>query len=275
MADSPRPDPPDDRTAAPTRTAGALAVARGVVERGRSAGVGFLAAAVAYYALVSLVPLVALAALALATVAGEAVADRVVLALGESLSVSGRETVRRVLTSAAGRARATVVGVAVLLWGAVRLFRGLDRSVARVYGVDDGGTARRARDAVAALAAVVTAAVALVGVALLAPAWAPAGPVAAAAGWVLRVAVLVVLLVPAFRVLPDARVTVREVLPGCVVTAVGWTALFVGFERLVGLAGGSPLSGALGGAVLAVTWLYAAAYVFLVGVVVDAELAAR
>ena len=275
MANRPRTDSSGDRAAVGARAVSAAATVHDVVERGRSAGVGFLAAAVAYYALVSLVPLLALAALALATVAGEAVADRVVVALGDALTVSGRETVHAALTSAAGRARASAVGLAVLVWGAVRLFRGLDRAVARVYDGDGAGTVRRARDAVVALAAVVTAAVAVVGVGVLLPLGAHTGPLAAVVGAALRVALLAALLVPVYSVLPDVPVTLGEALPGSVLAAVGWTALSVGFDGVLGFAGGSSLSGALGAAVLAVTWLYAASYLLLAGVSVNAVLAGR
>lgn len=254
-------------------TRSAAAVVRDSVSRGRDAGVGFLAAAVAYYALVSLVPLAALAALALATVAGEAVAERVLLAVGDSLSVSGRDAVRRVFTTAVGRARATVVGVLVLLWGSTRLFRGLDRAVGRVYRADTGGTVHRARDAAAALAGVVTAAVALVGLDLLVAVDGPAGPVGAAVVVAVRVGVLGCLLFPAYYVLPNAPVAAREAVPGSVLAAVGWAALYAGVDAYVAATAGDALSGALGAVVLVVTWLYAASYLLLAGAVVNAVLA--
>ncbi|MFC7096165.1 YihY/virulence factor BrkB family protein [Halobaculum marinum] len=252
----------------------AASLLRDVVARGREAGVGFLAAAVAYYALVSLVPLVALAALALATVAGEAVADRVVLALGDSLSVSGRDTVRRVFTTAVGRSQATVVGAVVLVWGASRLFRGLDRAVGRVYRLDDGGgTVRRARDAAVVLAAVVTAVVAAVGVDLLVPVSDPSGPVGRATAVTVRVAVLSGLLFPAYYVLPDTSLSIREALPGSVLAGVGWAALYAAFDAYVAASAGGALSGALGAVVLVVTWLYAASVLLLAGAVVNAVVA--
>jgi hypothetical protein len=92
-----------------TRNAGLVGLARAVVVTARDQQLSFLAAAIAYYAFVSLVPLVVLA-LAIATL------------------VWGG------LTSTSGRGGATVLGVVVLLWSSLRLFRGLDIAFSRVYG---------------------------------------------------------------------------------------------------------------------------------------------
>ncbi|WP_435064968.1 YihY/virulence factor BrkB family protein [Halobaculum sp. EA56] len=250
----------------------AFAALRAVVARGRSAGVGFLAAAIAYYALVSLVPLTALVALAVAVVAGDRVAGLVVTLLGDSLSGAGREAVREVLTSATGRSRATAVGLAVLLWGAGRLFRGLDRAFARVYRTRDrDGVLGHLRDAVVTLAGVLAAAVALAGIEFV-PVVGTAG---GAVGAVVRVALLGLLLFPAYYVLPDAPVGVREAVPGTVLCAVGWAALYAALDLYVAATGGRALSDIVGAVVLVVTWLYAAAFLLLVGATVNAVLADR
>ncbi|UIO98955.1 YihY/virulence factor BrkB family protein [Halobaculum sp. CBA1158] len=250
----------------------AIAGVRAVVARARNAGIGFLAAAVAYYALVSLVPLSALVALAVTAVAGETVADRAVATLGDALSPAGREAVRGVLTGVGGRARTTAVGAVVLSWGATRLFRGLDRAFARVYRTEErGGVPGHLRDAVLALASVLSAVTGVVAVELLVT----ADPVTGLVRALLRVALLVGLLSPAYYVLPDVRVGVRETLPGAAVAAVGWTALYVGFGRYVGASGGGALPGLLGAVVLVVTWLYVGSFLLIAGAVINAVLAGR
>ncbi|WP_277552519.1 YhjD/YihY/BrkB family envelope integrity protein [Halobaculum limi] len=247
-------------------------VVRAVVDRCRSCGLGFLAAGVAYYALVSLVPLLALVLLAVSTVAGDVVAARVVAAAGDALSVTGRETVQRVLTTAAGRARATGIGIVVLVWGGWRLFRGLDHAFGRVYRCDDDGTVHHLLDAAVALVGVLVAGVAVVAVEVLPAAW-WSGPLGGIAGGGLQLLLVVVFLVPAFYLLPNVEMRVREAVPGAAVTAVGWAALYAGFDRYVSVSGGSALSGLLGGIVLVVTWLYLAAATLLVGAAVNAVLA--
>lgn len=245
---------------------------RAVVDRCRSCGLGFLSAAVAYYALVSLVPLLALAVLALSVVAGDIVAARVVAVAGEALSVSGQETVQRVLTTAAGRARATGIGVVVLLWGGWRLFRGLDHAFGRVYRRDDDGTARHLLDAAVALVGVLVAGLGVVAVGVLPTAWLPTQPSALTSN-LLRLLLVAVLLVPVYYRLPNVEMRVREAVPGAVVTAVGWAALYAGFDQYVRVSDGSVLTGLLGGLVLVVTWLYLAAATMLVGAAVNAVLA--
>ncbi|QZX98873.1 YihY/virulence factor BrkB family protein [Halobaculum rubrum] len=275
------------------RSRGAAAILRAVIERARDEWIGFLAAAVAYYALVSIVPLTALIALAVATVAGDAVAGWVLAALGDTLSGAGQEAIRRGLTTATARSQATVVGLLVLLWGGSRLFRGLDRAFGRVYRTDDGtDTVGHARDTVLVLVGVLSmvVAVATVGAAAVAIALAVAteldqlrslaevrtaldGMMDGAVGVVAQVVLIVALLFPVYYVLPNVPVTVRDAVPGTVIAAVGWTVLFAGFDLYVGLASGSALSGVLGGVVVVVTLLYVASFLLLVGAVVNAVLA--
>ncbi|MXR40945.1 YihY/virulence factor BrkB family protein [Halobaculum sp. WSA2] len=266
-----------------------MATLRSVLLRAREEWIGFLAAAVAYYALVSIVPLTALVALVVATVAGDAVAEWVLAAFGDTLSTAGREAIRRVLTTATARSQATVLGLVVLLWGGSRLFRGLDRAFGRIYRTDDGvDTVGHARDTVLALIGVLSMVVAVATVGAIAFAVAAelgelrsladlsaavGGMTDGAVGVVARVVLLCVLLFPVYYVLPNVSVTVREAVPGTVLAAVGWTALFAGFDLYVSLASGSALSGVLGGVVVVVTLLYAASFLLLVGAVVNAVLA--
>ncbi|PSQ08112.1 YihY/virulence factor BrkB family protein [Halobacteriales archaeon QS_6_71_20] len=285
-----------------TRVRAAASTAAAVVERAREAGIGFLSAAVAYYALASLVPLAALVALAVATVAGETVAERVLAAAGDSLSADGRATVRRLFTGATARSRATLVGLAVLLWGGSRLFRGLDRAFARVYRTDDGSdTLGHARDALVALVGVLSAAVVVVLVAGVVVAVAVSvateagdlrslsgaiaavrrlsggveGPAVAVGLVVARTLLFVALLFPVYYLLPNVPMTVRSALPGTLLTALGWTVMIVAFDRYVGLASGSALSGVAGGVVVVVTLLYVASFLLVAGAIVNAVLAER
>jgi len=285
----------------PTRVRAAASTAAAVVERAREEGIGFLSAAVAYYALASLVPLAALVALAVATVAGETVAERVLAAAGDSLSADGRTTVRRLFAGATARSRATLVGLAVLLWGGSRLFRGLDRAFARVYRTDDGSdTLGHARDALVALVGVLSAAVVVVlvaGVVVAAVSVATGagdlrslsgaiaavrqlsggveGPAVAVGLVVARTLLLVALLFPVYYLLPNVPMTVRSALPGTLLTALGWTAMIAALDRYVGLASGSALSGVAGGVVVVVTLLYVASFLLVAGAIVNAVLAER
>lgn len=250
-------------------------VLRRALGRSREAGVAFTAAGVAYYALVALLPLLVLVFLALATLRGETVARRLVLGAGELLSPTGRRLLREAVLSATGRVETAGLGVAVLLWGGVRLFRALDTAFAQVYGTGGESTlAGELRDAAVALGAVVLAATAVAaGGAVLGSVADGSGLLGVLLRTVVRLLVLVVLLVPLYYVLPEPSVGVPEVLPGAVVAAGGWLLLRVAFDTYVGLAGGNALYGAFAGLVLFVSLLYVASLVVLVGATVNAVVA--
>ena len=231
----------------------------------------YLAAGVAYYAFVSLIPLVLLAVAVASLVGGSVFADRVVTTLGRYLSSSGQESVTRMLTVTAGREVASVVGFLTLAWSGSRLFRALDIAFDEMY-VDDVETPlleQVGNALVVALgigAAVAVAVVAGIVVSVL-PWGAPlAGPLGAAA----LVAVLALALLPVYYVLPPVDVSLREVLPGALVAAVGWVLLQAGFGVYATTAGRYGAYGIVGAILLFVTWLYFASIVVLVGGAVNA-----
>ena len=246
---------------------------RTVVAVARERELGFLAAALAYYGLVSLVPALVLVSVAAATLTGETAATRLTAAVGSFLSPAGQDLVTETVGDPAGRGTAGVAGVAALVWGTLRLFRGFDSAFSRVYGGDGPESLPASlRDATTVLAA--TAAGFLVAVAVGAVTASLGDVVAQLAGPPATVAALTLVFLPAYVVFPDAQVSVREAVPGAVVVATGWTALQVGFAVYAATVGGS-VAGALGGVVLLVTWFYAAAAFVLLGAVVNAVLADR
>jgi membrane protein len=124
-----------------------------------------LAASVAYYALVSLLPLALLALVAASLGGGEQFATLVVRRLESALSSSGEEVVNRALTNTRGRVGASVGGVAVLVWSALRLFRGLDFAFAEAYdAVDEPSLLRQLIDAAITLALLAVLGAVAVGV---------------------------------------------------------------------------------------------------------------
>lgn len=243
-----------------------------VLARIREAEATFLAAAVAYYAFVSLLPLFVLIVVVGTALAGEAVAGIVVDRVATVLSPSGRSLVREALTARSGRGGTGLVGTVVLAWGALKVVRGLDRAVGRVYGTNGDGSLFRTAGK-AALTLGVGAAAAVVTVAAASAIRVLAGPIGLLATLGLP-AVLVVTFVPLYVLLPNVAVPVRDALPGAVLAAVGWTVLGATFGIYAALAGTS-LYGILGAALLLVTWLYLGALILIVGAAVNAVLAGR
>jgi YihY family inner membrane protein len=253
----------------------ALRTVRGVVARGQSVELPFLAAAIAYYALVSVLPALLLAVAVATTLGGEALAERVTAASGGLLTAAGQAAVTDALTDGAGRVGASALGLLVLVWSTLKVFRGLDIAFSRVYGTSGTDSlVDRFVDAGVGLVSVgagLWAMVALGGV--LATLALPV------AGWILGLAALLVGLfaafLPLYYVFPDIPVTIPEVAPGAALAAFGWVVLQAAFQAYAAIAPSYELYGVLGGVLLLVTWFYLGATLLLVGAVLNVVLAGR
>ncbi|MDS0260376.1 YihY/virulence factor BrkB family protein [Haloarcula sp. S1CR25-12] len=247
----------------------AVTVSRDLVSAVRTQQVSFLSASIAYYMFVSLLPLLLLG-LAVATfVGGESFAEEVVAALGTALTPQAARLVGSALTNASGRGGATAVSLAVMVWGSLKVFRGVDTAFSRIYDThESGGFLDSVVDAVAALAGI---GLALVGFAAVGTLGAVFGVDVALSGLAL-VPIFVVAFLPLYYLFPDTQMTAREALPGTLFAAVGWTALATLFGLYASVAGGFQLYGVIGGVLLLVTWFYFAGQLLLVGAVLNAVL---
>jgi YihY family inner membrane protein len=258
----------------------AATVARGVLNGARSDRITFIAAGLAFYALVSLLPLLFLALAAAAALGDpgtvETIVDRAAGSLGEA---AGTLVLDAVTGAVAGGV--TLVGLVVLLWSALKLFRGLDVAFSAVYGrPGPDSLGEQLRNGSAALGAVGLGAAATVVVgAVLAGVARPAAlrgeAAVAVAGTVGLVAGLTVTFLPLYYLLPGGHVALREAVPGAVFAAVGWTLLQTGFRVYAATAASYETYGVLGGLLLLVTFLYVGALVLLLGAVLNAVLAGR
>jgi len=252
----------------------AVAVGRRVVALVRDREVTFLAAGIAYYAFVSLLPALLLLLVVVSTLGGPELAAEVVAATGNALSPVGQDLVRSTLVDAAGATPATLVGVGLLAWSTLKVFRGLDIAFSRIYGTETADSmVGKVRDAAVALGAVGVGLAALVGVGV-AVSYADVALVGLVGTGALAV-VLSVVFFPLFVIFPDTEAGLGEALPGTVFAAVGWTLLGTGFRVYAGMAGQFDVYGVLGVVLLLVTWYYAGATVLLVGAALNAVLAER
>jgi YihY family inner membrane protein len=248
-------------------------LARSVLGVVRDQELSFLAAAIAYYAFVSVVPLFLLAFAVATAVAGQAFADQVVAFLGAFLTPEASTLLEAALVDSTGRGGVTVLGLVVLLWSSLRLFRGLDVAFARVYGSDGPvSLLSQVRDALLVLAAAgVTLGVAVLGTALAlarVPGVELFGPLVAGL-------CLAAVLFPLYYVFPDCPVGAREALPGTLLAAGGWTGLGTVFGFYAERAVSFQVYGAVGGILLALTWFYVGGLVVLLGGALNAALAGR
>lgn len=254
------------------RLRSAVATGRATVQLARAAQLSLLAAAIAYYAFVSAVPLVVLAVLLATTLGGAALADQVVAGVAGFLEPSGEALLRSAVTARTGAGGVTALGLLVLVWGALKAFRALDRAFAVVYGTEaDASLGGTLRDATVALAAVGLAA----GATLLAAAAVSrlASPAGGLLGSLALAPALLVVFFPLYYVLPDVEVGVAAALPGAVAVSVGWAALSAGFAVYATTVAGASLYGLLGAVLLLLTWLYLGALLLLLGAALNAVVA--
>ncbi|MFW5937340.1 MAG: YihY/virulence factor BrkB family protein [Halanaeroarchaeum sp.] len=257
-----------------TRRETIVATVRAVVETIRETQVTFLAAAVAYFGFLSIVPLLLLA-IFLGGVLGIDVSAQVVSLVGDMVTPAGEDAIASALDASGIGSGITILGVAVLLWSALRVFRALDIAFSTIYGLGSPKPLyRQVVDALLVLVAVAVAVVAVTIVGVVLPVL-RLGPLAQIGGPLTLFGTLVVAFAPLYYWFPDVELTIREILPGTVLAAAGWTIMAAVFGAYAQLVPSFHLYGVLGAALLVVTWLYLSGIIIMVGAVVNAVLAGR
>jgi membrane protein len=254
-----------------------------VAKRWYFGGIGDLAAGVTFWILLSL------PAVILAMVSALGVLDSL---LGRSLSAEIEEDitgfVERVFTSEApGIANAVdelfaqqelgllTVSVALTLWTISRGFAGMIRALDGVYEVDDARAWYYTR--IVALVLGLGSLLVSVPIVLLELfVWSrfPDGAIES----ILRSGVAVVILVfwasMIFHYGPSIRTKWRWDLPGSIVAAVFWWLLTVGYQSYIDVVSGrNGVLSVIGASLLALTWVWLAAQVLLIGAAVNVQVA--
>jgi len=231
-----------------------------------------MAASVAYYAFVSLIPALLLLLVAATAVFGGAVAEFVLTAVADFITPTGRGTIEDAFESATGRTSASVVGVGVLAWTNLKMFRALNTAFISVYGVNKRpDLLDELGEATVVAVSIGVGIVAMIGMGVTVAALEP-GRLVGAASMLAMPVLLTALFFPMYYILPP-DVHPREAVPGAVVAAIGWTVLRAGFQAYALRAGTFQVYGVIGGVLVLVTWLYIAAIVVILGAVVNAVLA--
>jgi membrane protein len=228
------------------------------------------AAALAYYGFVSFVPLLLLVFVLL----GERLAGELGRAVPQFLTPSVQELVRRSLTTASGRTGAGALAALVLLWSGLNVVDDVRTVVERIEGPVQSSFRHWIRDATVILGALVLAILAVVTTTTLLglPA---AGPLLGLVGFAVLWVVLAVVFVPLYYVPSGMVGSPRRALPGAVVASFGWAALQTGIQFYATHAGRYAIYGTLSGVIILLTSLYIAAALLLIGIVVNAKVAAR
>lgn len=244
--------------------------ARQVAAEFSEKNVTLMAAGIAYNAFLSLVPTLLLLLVILSSVGGGLEARMAALA-GRNLPGPIAEVVTGVFESSPSSS-ASVVGLVVLVWGMLKVFRGLDTAFSEIYETTDTNTVLdKVADGVIVFVAVVVAVLATVGASAAfaelskrIPLVGPLTPLVLTLG-------LVLAFLPLYYQFPDVDLPWSHVVPGAVFAAVGWAAFQAVFQ--VYLSFSDPGAGSLfGGVIVVVTWLYFSALVLLLGAVINAVL---
>ncbi|WP_372912996.1 YihY/virulence factor BrkB family protein [Salinigranum sp.] len=250
------------------RLSDSVDIGKQVTEEFTEKNVSFMAAGIAYNAFVSLAPLLVLLLL-VASIVGGGLQSRLVTVAEASLPRPIADAVGQIFAADTATG-VSVVGLVVLLWGTLKIFRGLDTAFSEIYETDEGDSfVDQLVDGSVVLVSLVVSVVATVAVTTLFSAVESRIPLLGTLTPVVLAVGLVVAFTPMYYRFPDAELGWRDVLPGTVVAALGWTALQGLFQvYLLFKSGGS--GGFFGGVILVVTWLYFSGLVLLVGAVLNA-----
>jgi membrane protein len=233
-----------------------------------------LAAMVAYFALLSFVPLVFLSLALLGLVHRADASDFLVKELSRAFPTTSLKSiltlVHRVQDNAATLG---IIGGVALLWSSLSLFSALESAFNIVYGRPNRPFLKgKGIAAIVMFATIATLFVSLVIGALgveVVKRYAPSFVSNYVVAYVLSVTVSVLgvfaFVLAAYRLLTNAPVTVRDVLPGAVMAAVVLEASFQTVPIFVRLADVNPTLRVLGGPILLLIWLYVMANVIIWG----------
>lgn len=244
-----------------------------LVAAASSEDLGFLAAAIAYYAFVSTIPLVILAMAVASIVGGEALASALAEAIAGVLTPQTEPLLQSAFENTAGRGGATIVGLVILGWSGLRLFRGLHTAFAQIYGTATSTTFfDELRNAAVTLGAIAVSVGLLVGVLVIVGRASVGGRLLAP---LVTALLLPVVFYPLYYLLPDVGLAVPEAVPGAILAGLGWSVLGWLFAVYAAVAAPASVYGIIGTVLLALTWFYGGAILLILGAMLNAVRAGR
>lgn len=233
--------------------------------------VGFMAGSVAFQAFMSLLPLLVSLFILVSIVAGQALATEVLALTGSFLPPDARRLLADAITGQVDASATSILSVALLVWAALGLFKGLDTAFSTIYGTGAENSFRdQVTDALAAFGGILAAIVA--GVVTAGASVLSTIPFVGVFASLLLAVGLTVAFLPMYYLFPDTPLSLRQALPGAAVAAVGWTVLQGIFQLYIRFVADPDVSGALGAILVLLTWLYFGSFVILFGAVVNVSL---
>lgn len=232
-----------------------------------------VAAAVAYYALAAALPLVVLVFIGATIVGADQFVEQAIAAAEPFLSEAGVSTLESVLQNQDGRTGVGLFGFLAVLWGSLKLFRGLSKGVGELYSeTHENSLLDQFYDGILLLVLVLTVFLLFVGFETIVSSMSmvAVGSVWSAIGFTIF---LMAILSAVYAVLAPIKIGLLSTVPGAIVVAISWVLLRYGVLWYVGTAGQYQLYGVLGGIIVLLTWVYALCLVFLLGAALNRTLA--
>jgi membrane protein len=229
---------------------------------------------VAYFALLSFVPLTFLSLSLLGLVHRADASDFLVRELNRAFPSSSLKSILSLVHQVQDNAATLgIVGGIALLWSSISLFSALESAFNIVYGRPNRSFLQGKGVAAIVMAATMTTlfvslVVGALGVEVL-KRYAPGFAGSSVAAYVLSIAVsllgVFLFVLTTYRVLTNAPVTWRDVLPGAIFAAILLEASFQIVPVFVRLADVNPVLRVLGGPAILLLWLYLMANVIVFG----------
>ncbi|MGM0389261.1 YhjD/YihY/BrkB family envelope integrity protein [Natrinema limicola] len=244
--------------------------AKSVVTGIQEKNVTFMAASIAYQAFVSLIPLLVLLFFLVSFVGNEGLATQVSSMTEGVLPESGQVILEQGIEGSTGSVGTSIIGLIALVWGSLKIFRGLDTAFSEIYtSTAENSLIDQVRDGAVVFGAIIVALIAAAATTVVF-AFFPDSLFIGLLNPLLLVIGLMIAFLPMFYFFPDIDLSIREVLPGVIVAAVGWAALQSLFQVYVAMSSSSDSAGPIGAILLLLTWLYFGGLILLVGAVVNA-----
>lgn len=251
-----------------------LTIGRAIVHEIKVERITFMAGSIAYNAFLSLLPLLfLLLAIVSAVGSGDLESNLIVVTQAVVTPGAGEILVAELQQATIG---ASVVGLVVLCWGMLRIFRSLDMAFSNIYETQCENTmTNQIKDGsivFVSIAAVVVGVLALESVISL------RGLSGAylVGQRLLLICIVGIALIPMYYLFPDeSGITIPEILPGVAFTATGLVVLQSVFGFYVEHSDQAAENGLLAGIIVLLTFLYFSGLMILLGVVINAVFSNR
>lgn len=245
-----------------------LGTVRRIVDEISEKNVTFMAAGIAYNALLSLAPVLLILFLIITAIGG-GLEERILAISDRSLPRPIAAIINQVFKGDTADTGASAVGLIVLVWGTLKVFRGLDTAFSEIYeSTAENSLADKFTDGFVVLVSMIVAILATVVLTAVFARFDDVIPFVGVFTSLVLLAGLIVAFLPMYYRFPDVDVEVVDVLPGTVFAAIGWSAFQGLFQVYLTSTGGGPES-FFGGVIVVVTWLYFSGLVLLIGAVIN------